>query len=385
MTGSLQIKNGKYYAVINTTDINGNRKQKWISTGFETKGNKKRAEQFLRDKIKEYELKGNVLQTDMLFSDYVLQWLNLAKLRLDESTYQSYKFVANAHIVPYFSNSKITLDKLTRNDLQMYVNHKYENGRRDGKGGLSAKSVKSHMVLIKQALKEAVKSNLIVSNPSDYIVLPKIKKFESSFYTVNQLKELFVLIESEPLYPLIYITAVFGLRRSEVLGLKWDSINFDNNTLTIKHTVVGEGKIIAKDSTKNTASYRSYPISEDVKSMLLCLMLNKEKNKMFFGNEYNANDYVFCWDNGNPYKPDYISRHFKQILIKYNLPVIRFHDLRHSCASLLVSNGFTLKDIQEWLGHADIQTTANIYAHLDTERKANIMKSMTDVFSSSSC
>lgn len=385
MTGSLQIKNGKYYAVLNVTDVNGNRKQKWISTGMETKGNKKRAEQFLRDKLKEFELKGNILQTDMLFSDYVLQWLNLAKLRLDESTYQSYKFLANAHIVPYFNNSKVTLDKLTRNDLQMYVNHKYENGRRDDKGGLSAKSVKSHMVLIKQALKEAVKSNLIASNPSDYIVLPKIKKFESSFYTVNQLKELFVLIESEPLYPLIYITAVFGLRRSEVLGLKWDSINFDNNTLTIKHTVVGEGKIIAKDSTKNTSSYRSYPISEDVKSMLLSLMSNKEKNKMLFGNEYNANDYVFCWDNGNPYKPDYISRHFKQILIKYNLPVIRFHDLRHSCASLLVSNGFTLKDIQEWLGHADIQTTANIYAHLDTERKANIMKSMTDVFSSSSC
>ncbi len=385
MTGSLQIKNGKYYAVLNVTDVNGNRKQKWISTGMETKGNKKRAEQFLRDKIKEFELKGNVLQTDMLFSDYVLQWLNLAKLRLDESTYQSYKFLANAHIVPYFSNSKVTLDKLTRNDLQMYVNHKYEKGRRDGKGGLSAKSVKSHMVLIKQALKEAVKSNLIVSNPSDYIVLPKIQKFESSFYTVNQLKELFVLIKSEPLYPLIYITAVFGLRRSEVLGLKWDSINFENNTLTIKHTVVGEGKIIAKDSTKNASSYRSYPISEDVKSMLLYLMSNKEKNKMLFGNEYNENDYVFCWDNGNPYKPDYISRHFKQILIKYNLPVIRFHDLRHSCASLLVSNGFTLKDIQEWLGHADIQTTANIYAHLDTERKANIMKSMTDVFSSSSC
>lgn len=104
-----------------------------------------------------------------------------------------------------------------------------------------------------------------------------------------------------------------------------------------------------------------------------------------YPNKPNANDYVFCWDNGNPYKPDYISRHFKQILIKYNLPVIRFHDLRHSCASLLVSNGFTLKDIQEWLGHADIQTTANIYAHLDTERKANIMKSMTDAFSSSSC
>lgn len=380
MTGSLQEKNGKYYAVINTTDINGKRKQKWISTGFETKGNKKKAEQFLREKLKEFEMQENLAQSDILFCDYLSYWLTLAKLKIDESTYQSYNCIANAHIIPYFKNKKIKLNKITRNDLQMYVNFKFEHGRKDGNGGLSAKTVKSHIVLIKQALKEAVKNNLIAINPSDYIILPKTKKFEASFYTVNQLSDLFSAIKTEPLYPLIYISAVYGLRRSEVLGLKWDSVNFDTNIITVKHTVVRYTDIIEKNSTKNKSSYRSYPIGEDVKRMLLVLRDKETSNRKLFGKEYEENDYIFKWDNGNPYKPDYISRSFKKILIKNNLPLIRFHDLRHSCASLLVANGFTLKDIQEWLGHSDIQTTANIYAHLDTERKSNIMKSMTDTF-----
>ncbi len=380
MTGSLQEKSGKYYAVINTTDINGKRKQKWISTGFETKGNKKKAEQFLREKLKEYEMQENLVQSDVLFSDYLLHWLDLAKLKIDESTYQSYCCIAKAHIVPYFKDKKIKLNQITRNDLQMYVNFKYEHGRKDGKGGLSAKTVKSHIVLIKQALKEAVKNDLIASNPSEYITLPKIQKFEASFYSLNQLNELFNAIRNEPLYPLIYVATIYGLRRSEVLGLKWDSIDFENNTLTIKHTVVDIAKIIEKDSTKNKSSYRSFPLGNDIKQMLLKLKEAEENNRMLFGKEYIESDYIFKWENGEPLKPDYISRNFKKILEKYNLPHIRFHDLRHSCASLLVANGFTLKDIQEWLGHSDIQTTANIYAHLDIERKSNIMKSMTNNF-----
>lgn len=97
-----------------------------------------------------------------------------------------------------------------------------------------------------------------------------------------------------------------------------------------------------------------------------------------FGKEYVNNDYIFKWDNGKTYSPDYISKKFSQLLKKNGLRHIRFHDLRHSCASLLVANGFTLKDIQEWLGHADIQTTANIYSHLDVERKKNIAFSLSE-------
>ena len=104
ITGSLQVKNGKYYAVINLSNANGKRKQKWISTGYEIKGNKKNAEKFLREKIKEYELQKNIIPTDILFCDYILQWLNNIKISVDEITYNGYKWMCDAHILPYFKD-----------------------------------------------------------------------------------------------------------------------------------------------------------------------------------------------------------------------------------------------------------------------------------------
>lgn len=174
---------------------------------------------------------------------------------------------------------------------------------------------------------------------------------------------------------------MYGLRRSEVLGLKWDSINFDNEIITIKHTVVRYTSIVEKDSTKTASSYRSYPITEDVKTILFTLKQQETENRKLFGREYTENDYIFKWQDGKPYAPDYVTMKFRKLLKQHNLRHIRFHDLRHSCASLLVANGFMLKDIQEWLGHSDIQVTANIYAHLDAKRKSNIAESMSKSFS----
>lgn len=380
MTGSLQQKNGKYYAVINLIDQNGKRKQKWISTGYEIKGNKKKAEQFLRNKLKKYEDKENVIPTEILFSEYVLRWLDRKRTSIDEVTYQGYKTIVHAHIVPYFKTKAIKLTDLSRNDIQCYIDEKSQNGRRDGKGGLSAKSVKSHVVIIKQVLKEAVKSGYLLTNPSEFVTLPRIQHFEASFYTANQIAELLHCIQDDPLYPLIYLTIVYGLRRSEVLGLKWDSINFETRTLTIKHTVVQFSEVVEKDSTKTASSHRAYPITDEIMQILLNMKNAEAQNAKLFGKEYVKNDYIFKWDNGTPYSPNYITHRFKQLLKKYNLPIIRFHDLRHTCASLLVAKGFSMKDIQEWLGHSDFSTTANIYSHLDIKRKNSIADSMAEIF-----
>lgn len=377
MTGSLQTKNGKYYAVINLS-VDGKRKQKWICSGLEVHNNKKRAEQFLRDTIKEYELKSDLVQSDILFSDYVYSWLEHSKHRLDPVTYQGYLSIANSHIIPYFKDLGKSLDKVTRVDIQKYVDFKFENGKLNGSGGLSSKSVRTHMIVIHQAFEDAIKNNLILTNPCKYVALPKKQRIEPNFYTLSELQSMFSALKDEPLYPLIYFTVVYGLRRSEVLGLKWDSVNFENKIITIKHTVVRQNGVFEKDCTKNNSSYRSYPLTDEVKVMLEDFREKENANRALFGKEYINNDYIFKWDNGKTYSPDYISKKFSQLLKKNGLRHIRFHDLRHNCASLLVANGFTLKDIQEWLGHADIQTTANIYSHLDVERKKNIAFSLSE-------
>ena len=380
MTGSIQTKNGKYYAVINLIDNNGKRKQKWISTGLEIKGNKKKAEQFLRDKIKEFELQKNIVSVDMLFTDYIVLWLDTIKISVDEITYKGYKWMCDAHILPYFTGKKIKLCDMSRNHIQDYINYKFENGRLDSKGGLSPKTLKEHKLIINSVLKEAVKNDLISKNPCEFVKLPSIQHREPTFYTKQQVSELFIAIANEDLYPLIYLTIIFGLRRSEVLGLKWDSVDFDRKFITIKHTVVNYRGTVEKDTTKNKTSRRTYPMNDYVEKMLLDIKSKENENRCLFGKEYINNDYIFKWNNGKPFSPDYITAKFSKLLKENNLPHIRFHDLRHTCASLLIDNNYQLKDIQEWLGHADIQTTANIYGHIDIERKKTISNSMVDMF-----
>lgn len=380
MTGSLQIKNDKYYIVINSIDANGKRKQKWISTGLLTKGNKKKAEKLLRDTLREYEKTGNLFNADIQFSDYVKSWLQSIKNQVDVITYQGYETIVKSQIIPYFENKKVKLDKINVEVLQEYINIKSENGKLNGQGGLSPKTMKTHKLILNLVLKEALKNDLISKNPCEFLRLPKHQRKATEFYTINQLNSLFNSIKNEDLYSLIYITVIYGLRKSEALGLKWDSIDFENGLVTIKHTVVKCNTVVEKDTTKTSSSYRSYPLTEDVKLIFLRLKEQEEENRKLFGKEYIENDYIFKWVDGHTYAPDYVSRKFSNLLKKYNLPPIRFHDLRHSCASLLIANGFSLKDIQEWLGHADFRTTANIYAHLDTERKQNIAKSMSATF-----
>lgn len=380
MTGSLQVKNGKYYVVINTTDSNGKRKQKWVSTGLEAKGNKKKAEKMLRDVIQKYELTGYNEKSDILFCDYMKLWLERTEKSVDIITYQGYSSVAKAHIIPYFENKRLKLSAVNRDVIQEYINVKSGNGRLDGKGGLSPKTMKTHKLILQLAFKEAMKDELIVKNPCEYVTLPKMQRREATFYTIGQLNDLFAAVKNEPLFPLIYLTVIYGLRRSEVLGLKWDSINFEQKSVTIKHTVVRYFDVVEKDSTKTASSFRTYPMTEDVERLLVKLKNCEAENKVLFGKEYCQNDYIFKWADGKPYAPDYITSKFSKLLKKYNLPHIRFHDLRHSCASLLIANGFTLKDVQEWLGHSDFRITANIYAHLDTKRKADIANSMSATF-----
>jgi integrase len=141
------------------------------------------------------------------------------------------------------------------------------------------------------------------------------------------------------------------------------------DTVTIKHTVSKFTKTVEKDKTKNASSSPSFPLLPDIKKLLFDIKQEENDNRKTFGREYADNDNIFKWDDGRPNSPDFVSYKFDWILKHYKFSHIRFHELRHSCASVLIAMGFNLKDVQEWLGHSDIKTTANVYSHLDVTRK----------------
>lgn len=383
MTGSIQFKHGKYYAVINFNK-DGKRKQKWINTNIGKDGSKKELQKFLRNVLCEYENKSTISKKNeqvytISFSDYIVEWLKEAKLKVDIITYQHYKNDAENHIIPYFKASKIKLIDVDRQVLQNYFNNKAKHGRLDGNGGLSPKTLRNHKNIIYQSLNLAYVNELIERNPCNNITLPQKIRYDYDFYNLDEINHFLKVVKNEELYPLYLFTVTFGLRRSEVLEIKWKNINLDKKTLTIKSTVTRANTIVEKDKTKTEANYRTFPLNDYIIDFLVLLKNREKENKLLFGNEYIKNDYVFKWDNGKPYNPDYITSKFSKTIKKYNLKKIRFHDLRHSCASLLNAQGYTLKDIQEWLGHADIQTTANTYAHLDIERKKNITNCLSNI------
>ncbi len=225
-------------------------------------------------------------------------------------------------------------------------------------------------------LKYAVKIDLIDVNPADKVERPKKNHFVGNFYDADEINALFEVAKGTKLELPILLGAFYGLRRSEVIGLKWDAIDFEQNTITIRHTVTScnvDGKFImvASDTTKTKSSRRTLPLVPFMRERLLNLKEEQEENRRLCGRSYKKEyiGYVCVNEIGDLIKPHYVTDRFPKLLEANGLRHIRFHDLRHSCASLLLANGVPMKQIQEWLGHSDYSTTANIYAYLDYSSK----------------
>lgn len=383
VAGHLQEKNGMFYVVLNYRDENGKRKTPWISTNLPVKGNKKRAENFMMDvrrnfvppDVQRIEEREAMQKGDILFTDFLLKWLRVAKSTVKLTTYASYEMMATRIIIPYFETLNIKLKELTTEDIQEFYNAQLER--------VSANTVIHYHAVIHRALKYAVKIKTIQSNPAVNVERPRKEKFIGSFYDKKEINTLFDIIQGHPLEVAIKLAAFYGLRREEIIGLKWTAIDFENNTLTIQHTVTecnldGKHIEVASDTAKTDSSLRTMPLVTNFRAMLLAKKEKQEHYRKLCGRSYCKEylDYIFVNEMGERWKPRYLSDGFKRILEQNGLRRIRFHDLRHTCASLLLANNVPMKKIQEWLGHSDFSTTANIYAHLDYQSKISSAEAM---------
>lgn len=368
-SGHLSEKNGYFYAVLSYTDALGKRKTKWIATGLPVKGNKKKAEEFLAiERMKFVPPEQIVENADILFADYMEQWLEIIKCSISVVTYSSYSTMVKGIIAPYFREKGIKLKDLSAKDIQDFYLDKLKS--------VKANSVIHYHANIHKALKYAVKLDMITVNPADKVERPKKNTFIGGFYDAEEMKALLTASKGTKLEIPIMLAAYYGLRRSEVLGLKWDAVDFDKGTITIKHTLTGcsvDGKymIVKQDRTKTKSSMRTLPLVGYVRERLIGLMAEQDENRRLCGKSYikDYSGYICVNEIGDIIKPGYVTNSFGKLLAENGLRRIRFHDLRHSCASLLLSNGVPMKQIQEWLGHSDFSTTANIYSHLEYSSK----------------
>ena len=369
VAGHLREKSGYYYAVLNYTKKKKKRKTKWISTGLTVKGNKKRAEAILMDARRNFNPEEpKVMNGDILFADYMEKWLDIIKSSVAVPTFASYSTTVKKIVAPYFREKEVTLKNLTAKDIQEFYLRELER--------VSASSVIHYHANIHKALKYAVKIDLIDVNPADKVERPKKDRYVGSFYDADEVNALFNAAKGSKLELPILFGAFYGLRRSEAIGLKWDAIDFDRNTITIRHTVTScdlDGKriLVASDTTKTKSSMRTLPLVQFMRERLLALKEEQEDNRRLCGRSYIKDyiGYVCVNEIGDLIKPHYVTESFPKLLKVNGLRHIRYHDLRHSCASLLLANGVPMKQIQEWLGHSDFSTTANIYAHLDYSSK----------------
>lgn len=358
--GALYNDNGTWTVRARVFDpMTGKVKQRSKSTGFKVKDSTKRkAEQTMREIVAAWEKDANTvpMKHDPLFSEYIKKWLDRKSFSRGKNTVLSYKDYASKHILPALGGLKIR--SMTLQHLQSYYNSKLDN--------LSVNTLRKHHVVISGALLDAVRDGIITTNFADYVEFPRRQKYEGKAYTPEQVAELLDAVEQEgePIRVGVTLAVCYGLRRSELLGLRWRDIDFDAKTLSVRNTVTKyRDSVVEAEQTKTKRSYRTIDLIESTIPYLLQLKQTQEQDGLTL-------DKVCVWPDGRAVRPDYITARTSRIMEKHGLEHIRVHDLRHTAATLLASRA-TLKQVQEFLGHEDISTTGNIYAHLmDRDRKA---------------
>lgn len=377
VAGHLTLKNGRYYAVLNYRNAGGQRKTKWIALGLPEKGNKRKAEAELARLRAEFEPPKEVgdLSSDMLFADYLLEWLEIAKGRLAVATYSSYAAMIKKPVGPYFRQRNLTLRELEARHLQMFYSEMLRK--------VKPNTVIHYHAIIHSALKYAVKTDMLVQNVADKVDRPKKNSFQPVFLSAEEMQKMFEALRGTKLELPVLVAAFYGFRRGEVLGLKWDAIDFERGTISVIRTVTtitldGKQTEIEQQSAKTKSSLRTLPLIGSFREYFLQVKEAQELNKQVCGNCYNHeyDGFVFVDELGERMRANYLTSAFPKFLENHGLRRMRFHDLRHSCASLLLANGVPLKHIQEWLGHSDFTTTANIYAHLDYKSKITSAQAM---------
>ncbi|MGB9866851.1 MAG: tyrosine-type recombinase/integrase [Bacillota bacterium] len=313
-----------------------------------------------------------VLPTKLTVGQWLDCWLEeYKKPSLRPTTFDSYEAMVRCHLKPAIGH--IPLKDLRPEHLQRLYNDELAEGT-------SPRTVRYIHAVIHQALRQAVKNQLVGRNVAEATTLPAEERKEIHPLTLEQVNQLLASIQQDRLYPAILLELATGLRRGELLALRWQDVDLRAGTLTVRRNLVrirnhdggGAKTRLVFQEPKTPQSRRTIPIPEDVVAELKRHKARQNQEKLLLGQAYQDNDLVFCLEDGRPLDPRNFTRHFDALLEKAGLPHIRFHDCRHTFATALLELGEHPKVVQHILGHSRIAMTLDTYSHasLDLEKRA---------------
>ncbi len=391
-SGRAIIKNRKgvdmYVIRLNLVDTDAKTKTKYrtkeISTGLKaTKRNLVKVNAMIAEEIAKY----GTINDNLYFHVYSRQWLDHKKIEIELVTYEGYEYRLR-HIEAYFSEHPVLVKDVSAEHADAFYRYLLTKERscsvQRSDQGLSNRTIKDIAFLFRSILSDALALGLASKRERTLgAINRKIPKkpediAEKAYIGVDEVEAFRNAIKGHPLEIPFQLALFYGLRREEILGLKWSAIR--NGRLYVEHTVSRMKTTVAKNRTKTSASHRDYPIPPEIMDALEKLKQEQHRNRLLLGESYQKSDYVFTWPDGRPFSPDYLTKSFKKLVRKNDQldNSLTLHSLRASCVSILIHAGTDIKDVQAWVGHKDVQTTLNIYARTNEKQQTKVMNLLSD-------
>lgn len=362
-------------------DGEGKRIQKYKG-GFKRKAD---AEAYLAEQLASIKHGTYIEPAKMFLFEYLNQWLEEKKEDISPTTYNGYEINIRCHINPFIGGIRLQ-DLKPAHIRKLYAELRQDrevkiSGEKKHFKPLSGTSIRYVHRVLSKALEDAYKEETIPKNPAKLVTPPAKDKFEAGFLTINQIREMLDKFQGDDMYMPVFLSILLGLRRGEVLGLQWQDVDLEEKVIHIRHNYIinDDGKPELRQKTKTDSSRRDIIITDKIVKELKAHRVKQKKLQLQLGQLYHVSDFVCTWQDGRPFSPSHVSRSFALRMKKYGLPPIRFHDLRHSNAALMISQNAPLKAASDRLGHSTIQITNDLYGHVERSVQEQIAKQIDQV------
>ena len=350
--------------------MTGKRRQKVVRF----KGNKKDADRKMRDLIKEYESEGYVEPSKVKLGDYLSKWLVTAKDLVGPNTWEGYEICCRVHLIPQLGNQP--LQKLQPMDIQNLYGRLLNGGRKDGKsGGLSPKSIKNLHGVLSKAYSDAVKWRKTTWNPTEAVKLPKKEDVTPDALTKDELAVLLNAAKGSVYYPIILVAATTGMRRGEILALKWSGVELDKRFISITQSVVETREEFRLKDVKTKRSKRRISIAPFLVVELRRVKARQSELRIRLGMGKDEDGLVFTNLDGTMRKPSLVTAEFGRLIRRLDITQTSFHGLRHTHISHLLSDGEPVLNVSRRVGHSSAAMTLDLYGHVMPDMQKDLAAS----------